>query len=100
MEQASFTYDITQNRHKGNEQSVKANPSDQKKKLQRTAILLFIESRHSFGATSSEIETLFGWAKNRFSGRLTELFADKVICKRGIRSGCTVYVHTKYAEEK
>lgn len=98
--QQSFTYDITQNRHKGNRQSVKANPSDQVKTEQQIAILEFIEARTTWGATSAEIETATGWAKNRFSGRLSELRYDlKEIVTNGRRSGCTVYVSKKYAPE-
>jgi hypothetical protein len=57
---------------------------------QRALILAFIESR-SEGTTLCDIQRKFGWEKNAFSGRLTELMdARKLYIFGPRREKCAV----------
>jgi hypothetical protein len=95
--QTSFSYDITRSRHRGNKQSVAANPSDQHKKIQREHLYQLIEAATTWGKTSEELDDLTGnRGKNFFSGRLTELAKRQQIVKNGVRNGCAVWIATKF----
>jgi hypothetical protein len=87
------TYDISKGRD--NESSKVANPSDESKANQRAAILEFIESRESEGTTLCDIQRRFGWEKNTFSGRLTELRQSGKLNIFGRRERCSVYYAVK-----
>jgi hypothetical protein len=59
----------------------------------RERIRVFVVGCGWRGATSAEIEQQFGLAKNKFSGRLTELRKAAAIWKSGRqRDGCNVFV--------
>jgi hypothetical protein len=89
------TYDVSRGRD--NEASKDANPSDESKEGQRATILKFIESR-SEGTTLCDIQRRFGWEKNAFSGRLTELMdARKLYIFGPRREKCAVYYAVRNA---
>jgi hypothetical protein len=84
--------DISARKHGGNPHSVAANKRVAKDS-QRERIRVYICACGWNGATSAEIEQIFGWAKNRFSGRLTELRLAGLIVDSGrTRDCCAVWV--------
>ena len=87
--------DVTFHRHHGNRRSVEANArASHRKPQQRETIAAMIEAHGAAGMTSQEIERLTGWAKNRFSGRISELKAAGVVKVHGApRNGCDVLIH-------
>jgi hypothetical protein len=84
--------DITRNHHGGNPESNAAHRSIVKvKDAIRNAIVSFVRYRGCYGATSDEVETLFGWSHQTVSARITEAKANgdliKTTRKRPTRSG-------------
>jgi hypothetical protein len=105
MEQGNLFYppvrehvrDITFRRHHGNQQSEEANrrvapfrESDEQR------IEKIIREHGTKGITSTELETVLGKAKNKFSGRLSSLRADKKVYAQGTRNGCAVLIHKDF----
>jgi DNA-binding IscR family transcriptional regulator len=93
MHQLTFD-DITISRHRGAATSIAANKTVQPSKaFARGAIIQLMalrEMKGDAGTTSYDIEKAFGWPKNVFSGRLTELKKAGLIVpvKGEIRNGC------------
>jgi hypothetical protein len=93
--------DPTYNRHGGNEHSNEAWKNVEPfAGSVRSWIEHFILGRGSFGATSAEIEIELRRAKNRFSGRITQLKAEGKIVEQGTRDGCGILIHRVWAEAK
>ena len=80
--------DICQNRHKGNANSVRVNPSAAFKKWDRAKVYEIINN--SFGITSKEIAKLMDRRLNCISGRISELKQDGLVVVDGRRDGCGV----------
>lgn len=86
-------FDICESRHRGSETSIAANARvAPHKDAMRRRLLEMIRSA-AMGLTSAEIESELGIAKNRFSGRLSELKASGMIYETtATRGGCKVLV--------
>lgn len=80
--------DICSNRHQGNEQSRRANPTANSKQRSRLAVLEVI--REFGGATVKEIAAELDTLPNCISGRITELKRDGKIITRGRRNRCGI----------
>lgn len=90
--------DITRRKHHGNERSEDANARlDCWKPSARQTIVELIAAKGAVGMTSEELEMALGKAKNKFSGRLSELKLAQVLYVRGTRNGCDVLVHKQFA---
>lgn len=81
-------FDVCSSRHRGNVQSVEANPASVDKLRDRTIILGLI--RNARGITSKEIAEAMGRPLNCISGRISELKTDQKIATRGSRDGCSI----------
>jgi hypothetical protein len=97
--QASFSYDITANRHKGDECSVAANPSDGVKRVWHMWIRNWVMKQKS-GGTLQEAADHFDKGMNAISGRFTELVRDGQMLKLGRRNGCAIYFAVIQTEAK
>ena len=87
------TQDITARKHGGSRQSVAAYERGKGSHESMSARLLeMIDAAGSQGLTSAEIEQRTGMAKNKFSGRLTQLYTACAIRRDGEREGCAVWV--------
>lgn len=84
-------FDICRNRHKGNEESHKANLRVNKK-LQRERVLSAIRNAGPVGLTCRELAELWDVGMNTISGRFSELKRDGLIRKDSVRNGCAVVV--------
>src|SRR3954466_11359493 len=77
--------DICANRHRGNAESVQANPGALSKAERRALVLRTIAKHGSHGATCDEIAVELKTTPNCVSGRLTELRKDFRIMRKGTR---------------
>jgi hypothetical protein len=86
--------DVCRRKHGGEPRSKEANRRAQPgKAVMRERIRVYVAGCGWNGATSGEIEQAFNLAKNKFSGRLTELRKAGAIWKaRRQRDGCNVFV--------
>ena len=90
---SGFDFDPSAKKHKGNPHSVAAYERGKGSHESMSARLLeMIDAAGSQGLTSAEIEQRTGIAKNRFSGRLTQLYTECAIRREGERDGCAVWV--------
>ena len=80
--------DICQNRHKGNANSARVNPSAAFKKRDRAKVYEIIKS--SFGITSKEIAELMHRRLNCISGRISELKQAGLVVVDGRRDDCGI----------
>ena len=81
-------FDVCVARHKGNAQSIKANPSASIKTRDRDAVHGLIVAAN--GVTSKEIAEAMGKGLNCISGRISELKRSQKIATRGTRDGCSI----------
>jgi len=95
-------FDICANRHKGNEESVKANAKPDKHR-QRALIMSILEREGYTGRmTCDAIEEITGLPHQSCSARISELKRDGLIHKIGTRptrSGCQAAVYAKSKPE-
>jgi hypothetical protein len=105
MEQGNLFYppvpkhapDVTYSRHHGNANSVEANKKSAPfHQADKDRIEKLIRECGKKGMTSAEIEEALGKAKNRFSGRLTQLRAERKVMVSGSRDGCAVLIHCDF----
>ena len=82
--------DVCWNRHRGNPQSIEANPAMRNKRRDRAWVYEII--RCSKGVTSKEIANQMGRQLNCISGRISELKRDGMVKVNGSRDGCGVIV--------
>ena len=82
------TNDICQNRHKGNTNSARVNPSAAFKKRDRAKVYEII--KRSFGITSKEIAELMHRRLNCISGRISELKQAGLVVVDGRRGDCGI----------
>lgn len=75
-------FDVCANRHKGNAESVAANPSAAHKRATHERILALMGTRRM---TSKEIASEMGLPLNCLSGRLSEMVAMGMIRRTGDR---------------
>jgi len=92
--------DICANKHGGNAQSVKANPSVEAKATLRERVRIFIAACDFHGATVKEIAATFNKPMHAISGRCSELKALGNIWESGrVRGGGAVLVgRTEWAK--
>ena len=81
-------FDICWNRHRGNSQSIAANPTLFNKRRDRAKVYEIIQT--STGITSKEIAKQMGRRLNCISGRSSELKHDGLVTIDGRRDGCGV----------
>jgi hypothetical protein len=79
------TFDICKSRHKGNAQSVEANPSDEQKSEEQARVFAFIKGKGLFGATSKEVAAHLRKNLNCVSGRCSELKEMGLVFPNGQR---------------
>jgi len=93
--------DICANKHQGNAQSVKANPSAEFKATLRERVRIFIAACDFHGATVKEIAATFGKPMHAISGRVSELKAENKVWHSGrVRDGGAVLVgRTEWARK-
>jgi hypothetical protein len=100
----TFDADVTENRHGGNTESVKAHkriaPS---KESVRQKIYAYALSRGLVGVTTDEVAEQFSTTPNAISGRMTELKALGLLVKteicRKTQSGCSARVFRAIRKE-
>ena len=92
--------DICSNYHRGNAESVIANKTASKTKLnKRDRIMQIFQNAHfirQFGTTCEDIEIITGWKHQTVSARISELKRDgkiMVIGKCKTESGCQAAVY-------
>lgn len=89
--------DVTANYHRGDELSMAANPSAERKRRDRVRILAHLRQRGDQGATCEEIEHALGMSHQTASARISELRRDEMIADSGRRrpttSGRSARVH-------
>jgi len=83
MHQTSIDFDICQNRHRGNAQSVAAFSGDTSQ--QRMQVLEAIREAGSHGLSCDELSAKWGVGCNAISGRFSELKMTGLIVKSGLR---------------
>ncbi len=90
---SGFDHDVSARKHGGEKHSVAAYERSKGSHEPMAARLLeMIDAAGAYGITSAEIEQRTGIAKNRFSGRLTQLYTACLIRRDGQREGCSVWV--------
>jgi len=82
------TNDICQNRHKGNVNSKRVNPTAAFKKRDRTKVYEII--KRSSGITSKEIAEIMHRRLNCISGRISELKQAGLVIVIGRRGDCGI----------
>lgn len=88
--------DITENRHKGNPESVAAfELIHHKLPRQRRMVLDAVQRCPKRGLTCRELKLRWGVDMNAISGRFTELKKRKLIFTQGTRDGCAIYFPTQ-----
>ena len=81
--------DICANRHKGNAESVAANPQGFRKRTSRNDV--WVACHRSAGATCRELADEWGVGMNQISGRFSELKKAGMIYRGKTRHRCGVY---------
>ena len=78
--------DITANKHRGNQQSKQAHKARQHaSKRQRDKVFNAIKRSGNRGITAHELADRWGVSVNQISGRFSELKADGLAKKKGVR---------------
>ena len=86
--------DICQNRHKGNVNSIRVNPSPKFKERDRVRVYEVIQHNEKHwpgeGSTSKEIASKMNRRLNCISGRISELKQAGLVVSEGRRNGCGI----------
>lgn len=90
-------FDICLNRHRGNQESREANRRVRKAEQRERALSAILDA-NSCGITCRELAERWGVGMNTISGRLSELKAEGLVVKAGVRDGCAVLVGKNFVD--